>query len=775
MGKAIGESIIRKDAWDKVTGKAKYTDDFPVTGYLSARLLTSTCAHGRILKIDTGKALALEGVQAVLTGDMFNELHGPLLQDRPALAKEVVRYAGEPVALVVANDEATAEKAVRLIEVEYMPHPIVLTPSEALKEGAPLVHEKPNSYKKVMTDVYPKAGTNIASSYKIRKGDTETAFGGCDIIVSERFSLPPSDHLAMEVRTARAEISTDGTVTITTSSQSPYTIRKQISESFLIPAGKIQVNVPFVGGAFGGKAPVFLEILAFLASRAVRGKPVRLTLPREQDMATAPCRIGLEAEVKLGASKDGKILAAEMTYFLDCGAYSDITPYMAKAAAVDCTGPYHIENVKCDSLCVYTNHTFATSYRSFAHESFTFCVERTIDILAKKLGIDPLELRLKNAIRAGSTTPTQVECTEDIIGNLNACLQKLKTISNWEEGNRIEIKKDTVRCKGVACLWKTENPPTDAISGALITFNPDGSVNLNTGVVEIGAGGQMNLAQILAEKLKISPEQVHIVYSVNTKTAPEHWKTVASLTEYMAGNAVLRAADDIITQLKRNGAEALQCSERDIEVANGRVFNKKNPEKFIDFKDIVQGYKSSEGKSLGEPVLGRGGYILKGLSTLNPQTGEGKTGPSWTVGAQAVEIEADLKTCSYRIISASTVLDVGKVINPQLMRSMVMGGMAMGISLSSREGFSYDENGIPRCPNLRTYKVMHIGQEPDYRAEFAETPESASPYGVRSYSEHGIIGIPAALANALSLAFCKEFTSFPLTPEQIWRKKYDSV
>jgi CO/xanthine dehydrogenase Mo-binding subunit len=768
MNMVIGKSLERKEAWDKVTGKAEYTDDLPMAGVLSARLVTSPWAHAIIQSIDISKALALRGVKSVLTGEQCPELFGPLVLDRPALARELVRYAGEPVALVVAQDEATAELAARLIDVKYAQLPFVLSPSQALAKGAALVHRQPNGYKKIMTDMYPRTGTNIASSYRIRKGDAAAAFKRCDVIVHHRFSLPPSDHMAMEVRSARAEIDPKGNILIVTSSQSPYAVRKQIAESFSVPAGQIQVKVPFVGGGFGGKAPVFLEILAFLASRSVGGKAVRLTLPREQDMASAPCRLGLEAEIKLGASREGFIQAAEMTFWLDCGAYTDISPYMAKAIAVDCTGPYHIENLSCDSHCVYTNRTYATSYRSFAHESQTFCVERTMDMLAKKCGLDPLKLRMKNAIRPGSLTPTQVVCSNSLVGNLSECLENVKLLAQWDGGVATPIKKNTVSAKGVACLWKTENPPTDAISGALITFNPDGSVNLNTGVVEMGSGGQSNLAQMLAEKLQIDPEQVHVVLHADTRTAPEHWKTVASMTEYMAGHAVMRAADDLICQLRSNGAQALSCPEEDIEVAQGRIYSRKNPELCISFKDIVQGYKSPEGQSIGEPVLGRGGFMLKGLSQLDPFTGKGQTGPAWTLGAQVVEVEADLENFSYRIIRASTVMDVGKIINPELMRAMIAGGMAMGVSLASREAFLYDSLGIMQDPNLRTYKLLHIGQEPEYRVGFVQTPESESPYGVRSYSEHGIIGIPAALANALSAAFGKELSFLPLTPERIW-------
>ena len=548
-----------------------------------------------------------------------------------------------------------------------------------------------------------------------------------------------------------------------------------MAEAFTIPAGKIQVKVPFVGGGFGGKAPVTLEILAYLASRSVGGKAVRLTIPREQDMASMPCRLGLEALIKIGADENGLIQAADLTYWLDCGAYTDISPYMSKAIAMDCTGPYHIENLTCDAMCVYSNHTYSTSFRGFSHEGYTFCIERALDMLAKKCSIDPLEFRIRNAIREGSTTPSQVGYSPSLIGDLKKCLTQIKELAKWDGGNANAIKKNTVKAKGIACFWKTENPPTDAISGAMITFNPDGSVNLNTGVVEMGSNGQTHLAQMLAEKLKVDASQVHVVTSVDTRTAPEHWKTVASLTEHMAGHAVVRAADDLLSQLRSNGAQAFGCAENEIEVANSRVFNRNKPEYYIEFKDIVQGYKSNTGESIGEPVLGRGGFMLKGLSMLDRQTGKGQTGPEWTLGAQVVEIEADISTFTYRILNATTVIDVGKVINPESMTASIMGGMSMGLSLASRECSTHNKNGIPNHPNLRTYKLLHIGQEPKYHVGFVETPEEQAPYGVRGFSEHGIIGMPAALGNALSNAFGKQLTKLPLTPETIWRTEQGGI
>lgn len=769
LNTSVGLNVQRKEAWDKVTGQAAYTDDLPVSGTLCARLCVSPVGHARILSIDTAKAEALEGVRAVVTGRDCPELFGVLLRDRPALAQGKARYAGEPVAIVVAVDEPAAQRGVGLVEVSYESLPVLLNASQALMPGAALVHEHPEQYQKEMTDLYPRAGTNVASSYRIRKGNAAAALEGCEVKISKRFSLPPSDHLAMEVRAARAEIGADGTVHITTSSQSPYAVRTQLSDALGIPAGQIQVLVPFVGGGFGGKASVMPEILAYLAARKVNGRAVRLVLSREQDMESAPCRLGLEAEVTLGADRSGQLRAAQISFYLDCGAYADISPYMAKAAAADCTGPYRIENLSCEAMCVYTNHTYATSYRSFSHESYAFCMERAMDILARELHTDPLELRLMNALRPGDLTPTRVECTRSLIGDLPACIRKLKTLSNWDGGQAAPIKPHTVKAMGAACFWKAPNPPTDAVSGALITFNSDGTLNLNTGVVEMGSGSQTHLAQILAEKLKLDASQVHVSMGVDTRLAPKHWKTVASLTLYMAGQAVVRAADDLLAQLRQNGAAVFRRSPDEIEVVGGRVFVRDNPAAYVLLKDIAEGFKAQDGSSLGEPVLGRGGFMLKGLSQLDPVTGRGKTGPAWTVGAQAVELELDTETYTYRVLSASTVMDVGKVINPAAMEAMVAGGMAMGLSMASREAFFYDDAGVPTTPNLRTYKLLHIGQEPDYRTGFVETPQQDAPYGVRSFFEHGIIGIPAALGNALAAALGKEVSRLPLTPETLWR------
>lgn len=772
---AIGKSIQRKEAWDKVTGIARYTDDYIVPGILHAKIVTSPHAHAKIKSLDISEAVKAPGIHSVVTGSSFPILCGVVLEDRPPLAINKVRYFGEPVALVVANSEREAMHAVKLIKVEYEPLPVVNSPSDAIKNDAPIIHENLTQYKHAVKDVTPEPNTNIAERIKIRKGDMAKGWTESEVVIEAEFALPKSDHIAMETRNARAEIHADGQVIISSSTQAPFSVRNMISQYFGIELGKVTVKTPLVGGGFGGKAPVQIEILAYMASKSVGGKIVKIANSREEDIVTSPCRLGLEAKIKLGASKDGILKAAEMTYLVDTGAYTDIGPRLAKSIAVGCTGPYNIENVCCDSLCVYTNHPYATSFRGFGHASYSFCIERMLDKLAFTLGIDPFELRIKNAITPGKRTPTQVVTTLSNIGTLTACLEKLKESINWDEGMRIDLGNNKIRAKGISCFWKTSDSPTDSVSGILLTFNSDGSINLNSGAVEMGPGMKTTLAQILAEKMKIDINRIHVKLEVDTQISPEHWKTVASMTTYMAGRATIRAAEDLIKQLRSLAAVAMRCPPEDLIVAEEKVYLKQDPNIYISFKDLVHGYKYPNGNAIEGQILGRGSFIMSHITDLDKESGKGKPGPSWAVGAQGVEVEFDTKDFTYRFIKAATVIDAGKVLNPKTARGLITGGMCMGLGLASREAFSYDTVGKVLTTSLRTYKVMHIGEEPEYIVDFIETPQIDAPYGARGIAEHGIIGIPAALANALSSAAQVDLDQIPITPEYIWTTKTGGI
>jgi CO/xanthine dehydrogenase Mo-binding subunit len=702
----------------------------------------------------------------VATGADFPIQLGLYLGDKTPLACGKVRHFGEPVAAVIADTPHQAEAAASLIKVVFTPLPVVHDVREALAPGAPLIHEKMETYAHIPA-IHPEPGSNVANRTKIRKGDVETGFARADVIVEQEFAFPPGDHVAMEPRAAIAEILADGTVVIRSSTQAPFVVRSLMSIIFNIPPGKIVIVAPPIGGGFGGKAGIQLEGLAYLLSKSVGGKPVRVANSREQDIVSSPGHIGLESKVKLGATKDGTLVAMDLLHLFDSGAYADYAVNVSRAGAIACTGPYRVPNVRADALCVYTNHPFATAYRGFGHE-IIIPIERAMDTLAEKLGMDPVELRLLNAIRPGDTSPTQ-SLMDANTGDLSECIRQAAKMINWDQGAATEGRGGRVRAKGINCFWKAPAMPTNADAGAVLTFNEDGSMNLSSGILEIGAGTYSGVAQILAERFRDDPRNVHINWEVHTSHSPHDWATAASRSLFMAGRAALAAADDAIQQIKHIAAAALHCPEDDLEVAGGRVYVRDDPRHGLPLSKVVLGYQYADGKCTGGQVIGRGNYISHGLTGIDAETGEGNPALEWTLGAEAVEVEVDLADGSFEVLKAVCAMDVGKVINPQLARGNVVGAMAMALGFATTEGFVFDEQACPLNYQLRDFKIPRFGEEPAYDVSFVETPQSDGPFGARGLGEQGVLGIPGAVANAISRAIGRPIDSLPITPERIWR------
>ena len=767
---SVGQSVPKKESFDKVAGTAMYTADRIEPGLLHVRLTVSPYAHARIAEIDASEALRAPGVLAVLTGDASDVLVGEEIRDRPIIARDRVRYYGEVVAAVVAETEAEAQRAADLVRVRYEPLPVVNRPAEGLRPNAPILHEKLAEYEKG-EGVVSVPGTNIASVIRVVKGDLERGWAESDTIVENAVSFGPSDHAAMETRSAIAEIRPDGRVLIETSSQNPFTVKKYLARYFGIEPGFIVVRTPLVGGAYGGKTAIQLEPLVYLASRAVGGRKVKLVNTREEDMATSPVRIGLEASVRLGSTRDGKIRAARIVYHFDGGAYNDKSSDVARAAAADCTGPYNIEHLHCECLTVYTNHTFPAAFRGYGHAELTFAMERAIDALADELGMDPWELRMRNAVVPGDTAPTRDRLNSSNLGDIRGCLRRLQELSEWDDWKLRRVDDRTVRAKGIACFWKNSSIDPDASSGAILLFNPDGSVNLETGVVEIGTGTKTVLAQMVAERMRMSVDRVHVQFKVDTMNTPEHWKTVASRGTFLAGRAALKAADDAIRQLIAIAAAVLRADPGDLEIGNETVFVRADPSLKLAYREICYGYRYPNGNSIGGQIIGRGHYIQRRMAPLDPFTGEGALGPEWNVGAQAVEIEMDTRDFSYRIVKAISVNEAGRVLNQKSALGQVMGAMAMGLGYASRETFYYTDDGRILNPSLRTLSLMRYGENPQYVVEFLEHPCLDAPFGARALGEHGLIAMPAALASAVSRAAGVRMNALPLFPEAVWRAK----
>jgi len=771
----VGKSEKRIDAVEKATGKLKYISDYAVQGMLHAKLVTSTHAHAIIKSIDTSEAWNVPGVRAIVTGEVFPFHIGPILADRPPLAFGKVRYYGEPVAIVVADSEHQGKLAASKVKVEYEPLPVVNSVQQAFQADAPLVHESSGDYTKIIDNVYPVPGTNIGSHIKIRKGDIGTVWANCAETISATYSFNLSDHAAMETRSTRVEINPDGKVIVHSCTQSPFMIKKVFNQFFNIEVGNVIVHVPLLGGAFGGKGAIQLEPLAYLASKAVGGEMVKLQYEREEDMITAPCHIGLDATIKLGVTKEGKLMAGQYTFLIDSGAYTDHGAGITQAIALDCTGPYDVPNVWCDSYCMYTNHPYATSFRGYGHPELTFAIERTMDILAKQLNMDPIELRILNVIKPGDTTPTQTVLTTNNIGDTEKCIIRAKELIGWDEGQRIVVSKNIVRAKGISLFWKTSKTATNAQAGAVITFEADGAVNLNCAAIELGQGTKTALAQILAEKLNMPMDKIHVIMEVDTQYDPHQWSTVASSMTFLAGRAVLAAAESAIKQMKKTASIVLQCSEEDLEVGGGRVYLVPDPAYGVEIKDIALGYTLPNGHAVGAQIIGTGSYIQRHLTTMDKETGFGKPGSWWSVASQAVEVEWDERNFTYKILKAVTVLDGGTIINPMMATQQMRGGMYLGLSFASSESFHFDKNGVVENADLRNYHMLRYGEQPvDYVVDFIETPFVEGPYGARGIGEHGIIGMAAALANGLSEAAQVELNELPLIPELIWKTKKES-
>lgn len=770
----IGESIPRMESFEKVTGSAQYVHDMVLPGMLYAKILTSPHAHASIARIDTGEAERLTGVKAVLIGAELPYKLGLYLIDKDILAKGKVRYQGEPVAAVAAESEEIARKAVELIKVEYQPLDPVFDPLDAMKEGTPLVHEDLGSYEYMKGVFNPVPGTNIANHFKLRKGNVEKAFEESYRIFENQYSMPQVNHVPMETHAAIAEWTKNGKINIHTSAQSPFAVRNLMSAAFKIPHSKVRVVVPYVGGGFGGKAGIHLEPLAACLSRKAGGRPVKIVASREEEFNTIPSRQGLIARIKTGVSKEGRILAQEITYYWDAGAYADYGVNIGRASGYSGAGPYEIENVKLDSYTIYTNRPFGTAYRGFGHVEFFWALERQMDIIAHQLGMDPYEFRMKNLLRPGSVTITGEKIRENT-GRVDKCLEAVVKEIGWGdrrdgEERQKELREGKVRGKGFAVLHKAPAMPTFTSSSAVIKFNEDGSVNVITSGVDYGQGTYTALAQIAAEVLKMPIEKVHVVWECDTDTGPYDWQTVASRFTLMGGNAVIRAARDAIEQMKEVASAVLRAPKDELEIGNERIYVKHNMDEFVTYKEVAMGYTYPNGNSIGGPIIGRGKYIAQGLTNLDSETGQGLPALDWTYGAHATEIELDTATGEIELKKMVSAFDVGKVINKLLCEGQVTGGVVQGIGTALFEGYIYTGDGRLITNSFTDYKIPTSKDIPDIiKPLFVETPQMDGPFGARGVAEHPMISVHAAIGNAIYDAVGVNIMELPITSERIWR------
>ncbi|MBT3236598.1 MAG: xanthine dehydrogenase family protein molybdopterin-binding subunit [Bdellovibrionales bacterium] len=769
--KYIGKSAVRVDGKAKITGAAQFVDDLDFgPDLLYAAVVESPHAYAIIQKINTKKAKELPGVVKVVTGKEFPYRFGLYMHDRYIFAQDRVRFVGEQVAAVIANDPATALKAARLVEVKYKKLKPLLNVGDALQQqGVDRVHPDLANYFHVPW-FYPKKDSNIAHFRKIRRGDVGEGFGDADLVYEDNYVVPRYAHCAIENHAAVGKLDHDGRLTLWTASQSPHTQRHLFAEA-LAPLGfthqNVRVITPFVGGGFGGKAGVTMEIVAAALATTVPGRPVKLLWSREQEFYNTYQRQGVEASIKVGVKNDGTITTLEQTLLWDAGAYVEYGANVVNAAGLSATGPYRIPNVKIDSVCVYTNLPPGGPYRGFGYSEFIFGLESHFNQIAKQLGMDQVEFRRKNAIRAGD----QLAYGAPMHANgLLEAIDRVKQEIAWDTPKEIPSDSSKVRGRGFSLFWKAPAMPPNASSTAFLKFNEDASINIMVSGMEIGQGYLTVMAQIAAEVLGVPPEKIR-VESPDTDRNPYEWQTVASHITWSCGNAVKRAAEDARDQIVDLIENVLEMPRDDIYLENCQVRSKIEPDFALDFTEfIINGLMLPDGSWRGGPIVGRGMFMPEFTSALSdPETGQGgKPNVHYTVGASAIEIEIDRDTGKITIPKVVLAIDCGQALNPDLVKGQITGGMLQGLATVLYEDMRFDDQGRLLNPNFTDYKIPTSLDTPDQIVPIiVEVPQGDGPFGARGMGEHTMIPAAPLIANALYDALGVRVKSMPITAEKI--------
>jgi len=787
--KVIGRSVPRQDALDKVTGAAQFVDDIQFgPTLLHAKILRSPHPHARIISVDTAAAAAVPGVRAIVTGRDCRQHVGLYLADRTVYATDRVRFVGEPVAGVAADSIAAASEAIGKIVVEYEPLPGVFDPVSGALDRDVLLHDAPSSSDlwwqrlpciKTRTPgallhehlgdyacapfIHPVPGTNISNHFKLRKGDTDKGFAAADAVVENVFTVPHIQHSPIEPHAAAALFDRAGKLTLWASSQSPNAVRKMIATAFGLPMNKIRVITPYVGGGFGGKAGLTCEALVVPLAMRLPGYHVKLTLTREEVFRGTFVRQGLVARLKTGASKDGRLLAMEAELFWDGGAYTEYGVNITRSGGYCSSGPYEIPNIKTDSYCVYTNHPVGGPMRGFGMPEIHWGIEQQMDILAKKLGMDPLAFRRLNALRDGSPAAFGGPMTgATLIDTIDAAAARC----GWGGPKPPASSAHKVRGRGMACMFKAPSMPPNAQSSAVLKLNEDGTVHILTTAMEIGQGSLTALAQIAAEELGVPVENV-VVTLPDTDYTPYEWQTVASRISYSAGNAVLAAARDARAQLLAVAEQVLAVPAAELAIEAGQIFPRTDPSRALAVSDIAMGYLLPGG-AIGGPVIGRGAFIPAGITGLDQETGQGeRPAPFWTYGTQVADVEVDTRTGEITVLKVTAAYEVGKVINPAMAEGQVQGGIVQGLGSALYEHLVLAE-GQYLNSDFVDYKIPTATDTPQMDIVLLETsPQADGPFGVKGIAEPTMVPTAPAIANAVYDATGVRIRDLPLSAEKV--------
>ncbi|HEX2228356.1 MAG TPA: xanthine dehydrogenase family protein molybdopterin-binding subunit [Candidatus Binatia bacterium] len=736
---SVGTSTPRIDGIEKVTGQAKFTGDLEFADLLEAKVLRSPLPHAIIEAIDLSKALALPGVVSVLTRADLQDIdpyYGNCLRDRSVVAIDRVRFVGEPVAVVAAEDGFIAEEALGLIDVHYRELPCVADIDAALAEGAPRLHEtQPGSGEfHDVAAVGEAFGGNICHRETFSKGNPERAFAEADDVIDETYEFPMIYQYAMEPHTAVAQV-TSGGIKLWSSSAHPFLVRSELAHMFGFAHSQVEVIVPFVGGAYGSKSYFKIEPLTVAIARKTAGRPVRLVQTVPESMLTTR-RHSARVRIKTGIKRDGRLIARQADVLMDTGAYADNGPRVAKRVISRMLGPYKLDHCKIDVLALYTNTVPAGSMRSIGGPQTIWALESHMDSIAGHCGIDPLEYRLRHLLQRGDVLkPGATPMDADLRQGTLAAVAPLQTAN-----------------AGIAVgVSDSEAMP---VSVVLLRLLADGSVILLAGTTEVGQGARTVLSQIVAQELAIPIDKV-MMRRTDTLMTPFDRSTGASRSTTVMGSAVKAAAEDLRRQLIDAAAEVLKTSKEAVALRNGAVLV---GEQKFDYGKIISLY------------FGMPGGELVGRGYMRPDGTLGKTFPLfWETGMGAADISVDADTGAVRLRGYVTVADVGKAINPAQAEGQDEGAAIQGLGHTLFESLIY-ENGQPLNANLIDYRVPRFTDTPEhFDAVLIENRDGPGPYGAKGMGESGIVSVAPALGNAIARATGVRIRELPLTPERVWR------
>jgi len=749
--KTVGTPQARPDAVEKVTGAAKFTDDLKFEDMLHARVKRAGVPHAIVKRIDVEKARRLPGVRAVLTADDIpgEHYHGLVIQDWPSLVGvgERVRYVGDAIAIVAADTRAQADEALDLIEVEYDPQPVITNPVQARQPDAPALH--PNG--------------NLLKHIKVRKGDVEAGFEQSDVVIEGTFHTAITDHAFLEPECSIARPLPDGRMEIYVGSQIPYADRTDVARALGVPPEKVRVIGQLVGGGFGGKEDIAGQIHAALLARAT-GRPVKLLWDRHESLIAHPKRHSTQIRVKIGAKRDGRLVAVETELYGDTGAYASLGEKVLTRATTHSSGPYEVPHAKADCYAMYTNNPPAGAFRGFGVTQSAFAVESMMDILAETLDLDPIELRRMNALKVGSITNTGQELRES--AGLLECIERVREEMLRQNGGGdlfasrpVPGKPHLRRAWGFAAAYKNTGLGGGAPdkAGAEVELYPDGSLEVRTSSAELGQGLVTVLRMVVSEEFGQKPEKVRVLV-MDTDLTPDGGPTTASRQTYVTGNAARHAARTLRQVVATVLAEKYDQPPESIRFEEGlaRVNGHSIP-----LGDVVRDMLA-EGR---QPRV-----LYEYWAPATKPLGEGGDMHfAFSFATQAAEVEVNTLTGEVRVLKIIAANDVGRAINPLGLQGQVEGGVMMGLGNALTEQFIV-ENGIPFTDRLARYRIPSIVQAPEITSIVIEHPTADGPYGAKGVGE--VVSIPTtpAITNAIYNAVGVRIDRLPVDQEEISKK-----